>query len=100
MKARKRRHAKKYSAEFRERAVKLVQQYPEKSVKEIADELGMNRFTLSGWLRSSESEHGTVAPPGETLEEKVKRLERENAMLREEREILKKAATFFAKESE
>lgn len=66
----------------------------------IAEELGVTKSTLWNWVRASESEHGTVAPPGETPEEEVKRLRREVAILREEREILKKAATFFAKESE
>ncbi len=59
-------------------------------------------------LKKARAAKAAAAPPaGETLEEKVLRLERENAQLRKERDslemdraILKKAAAFFAKESE
>jgi transposase-like protein len=75
-------------------------------------EPGPTALTLS-WLgmgkRSKKASTKAAAAPvsGETLEEKVARLERENAQLRKERDalqmdraILKKAAAFFAKESE
>lgn len=97
---RKRGKPRRYTPELRAKAVGLAQRYPEKSLKALAEELGVGYDTFVGWVRKADSDHGSVAAPGETLEQKVKRLERENTLLREEREILKKAATFFAKESE
>jgi len=95
-----RRKRNRYTPEFKQRAVALVQRNPDKTLKEIAIELGVSRYALGDWVRRSESEHGTVAPPGETPEQELKRLRKEVERLREEREILKKAATFFAKETE
>jgi transposase len=67
-------------------------------VKEVADQLGLHRETLYGWLRQSEIDAG--GRPGLTTDEKarVKELERENFELRRANEILKSAAAFFGAE--
>jgi transposase len=90
-----------FSEEFKREAVRRVEAR-EHTFSQIARELGINRSLLQLWRKR----YGTQAPPkvsppkpGESLEEENRRLRRENAGLREDREILKKAAAFFAKES-
>ena len=86
-----------YPAEFKAEAVRLYQQ-TDKSMKEVADDLGMSVNSLREWLRRSDSEETVSDVPAETEREELQRLRKENRILREEREILKKATTFFAKE--
>ncbi len=117
---------RKYPPEFKADAIAMVREHPEVSVKEIAARLGVNYWTLGTWYRQDElaRKHGSKKrkppkarrpkaeasgsdPLEETPEQRARRLERENAALRKkveqlemDREILKKAAAFFAKESE
>ena len=90
-----------YPAEFRARAALLVRTSG-KSIPEIARELGVSGEGLRNWVRQVEADAGRGRPSELTTEEKaeLQRLRRENKVLREEREILKKAAAFFARESE
>ena len=90
-----------YPAEFRARAVELVRTSG-KSIPEIARELGISGEGLRGWVRQAEADAGRGRPGDLSTDEKaeLQRLRRENKVLREEREILKKAAAFFARESE
>jgi len=69
-----------------------------KSARHVADELGMPQSVLSRWKCTADNAQKT---PAETLsmEEEVRQLRRENERLRMEREVLKKATAFFAKES-
>ena len=94
---------KRYSEEFRDESVRLVLE-SERSVAEAARELGIRVWTLRGWVkkrrdgsRREQTRQGLV-PRRETLEEEIRRLRREVSVLRQEREILKKAAAYFAKE--
>ncbi len=88
----------KYSEEFRDESVRLVLE-SEKTVAEVARDLGVSVWTLRGWIQKRrEADRSSVPRRPETLEEEVRRLRRENAVLRQEREILKKAAAYFAKE--
>jgi transposase len=89
---------KSYSKEFRGSAVKMVLEQ-RRTVAEAAKNLGVQEGTLRYWLKAHRQRSGMV----ETGEEKALRkrnreLEAENQRLRIEREILKKAAAFFAKE--
>jgi transposase len=88
-----------YPEEFRREAVELVRSSG-RSVNEIAKDLGVSGQSLSTWVKRAEIDAGRA--PGVTTEEReeLRRLRRENRILREEREILKKAAAFFARESE
>ena len=104
-----------YPEDFMEGAVALVRS-SDRSYKQIAEDLGINPCTLRGWYNKAEMAKKLKAKPkvrvvtepaGESAEQKLARLERENERLRKEndrlqmdREILKKAAAFFAKESE
>src|ERR1700722_10072588 len=85
--------------EFAAEAVRLVE-VSGRTQREIARDLGVGLSTLRRWL-DKRREHEIEAPPPERQEDlaaELKRLRRENEILRQEREILKRAATFFAKE--
>ena len=88
-----------YPPEFRAEAIQLARTSG-KPHTVIARELGMSVETLRLWLRQADLDAGKRSD-GLTSEEQeeLRRLRRENRILREEREILKKAAAFFAQES-
>ena len=91
---------KTFTAEFRAEAVRLVRE-GKRGVTAVARELGIGQQTLSRWVRQAEIDEGR-GPEGSltTAErEELQRLRRENKRLQEERDILKKATAFFAKEN-
>lgn len=74
------------------------------TIAEVACDLGINDTTLGNWVKADRAERGEPDATGQvplTAQERAElaRLRRENAVLRQEREILKKAAAFFVKES-
>lgn len=114
---------KNYSEEFRRQAVELYESTPGATVRGIAEDLGIVRGTLRHWLEAYgtgkktasdgtltssplQSKTSTTAFEGETQEQKIARLEAENAALRAqrtklntERDILQRAAKYFAGET-
>lgn len=87
----------RYTRQFKEEAVKLITEQGYKT-SEAARSLDIDAKMLGKWKRDFEAEAaGTRLEPSERDE--LIRLRRENKTLRQEREILKKAAAFFAKES-
>ncbi len=93
----------KYPAEFREQAVELVRA-SDKPLAHVARDLGINDTTLGNWVKADQAERGVPDERGQvpltsSVREELTRLRRENGQLRVEREILKKAAAFFVKES-
>lgn len=94
---------KVYPAEFKREAVAMAQ-LPNAVVEEVARNLGISSGSLHRWMRF-EREKGALAFPGQgkqlltTEQAEIQRLRKENEQLRMEREILKKATAFFAKES-
>ena len=92
---------KQYPEDLKQTAIEMAMQ-SDRSAKAVADELGISPKTLYGWLRHYRQEHGlssTDEPKEESMEAELKRLRRENARLKMEREILKKATAYFAKET-
>lgn len=88
---------KRFTQEFRDEAVRLVLTSGRRQT-EIARDLGLGHSTLERWLSQA---RGGLPPVvgGETPDEELKRLRRENAVLRQERDILKKATAFFVSET-
>ncbi len=88
---------RKFNREFKISAVKMVNEHG-CSVAEAAKNLGVDANSVRGWVAKLSAEPG-MAPAGEgVMAAELRRLRKENARLLMEREILKKAAQFFAKE--
>lgn len=90
---------KQYSAEFKMEAVKRYLSSG-RSLSNVANELGVKPTTLHGWIKKFQESPEVPFPGSGHLrpeDEKLKKLEKENKELKEEIEILKKAAAFFAK---
>jgi transposase len=97
----KKRGRTAYTEEFRREAVRLVEANPDQLV-DIARGLGVSSDSLRSWRRRAEARRdGPIVAPTHvlSLEEENRRLRQENARLAEERDILKKAAAFFAKDA-
>jgi len=95
------RQRRKFSAEYKAETVRLIQRSG-KSIGQIALELGIGETALRRWVEQAEVEAGR-GPEGvlkRSEREELVELRRENRRLRLEREILKKATAFFARESE
>ena len=101
------KRTQEYPADFRTQAVQLAITSC-KSRRVVADELGVGMSTLSKWVKQHHRTSNavqTISPISgltteQALEQEVRRLKRENEVLRQEREILKAATRFFAKENQ
>ena len=95
----KTRGPKAFTEEFRREAVRLAESGAV-SIAQVARDLGIHIETLRAWRRRAKAETEAPATPTiASLEAENRRLQRELATLREEREILKKATAFFAKDA-
>ena len=88
-----------YSLEFRAEAVRLLRSSG-RSVPQLAKELGVSEGSLRNWAAQSDVDAGRAPGLSSDEREELRRLRRENRILTEEREILKKAAAFFASETD
>jgi transposase len=87
-----------YPKEFREGALQLVRE-GERPVAQIAHDLGIAESCLRRWIKQDGLDRGQRDDGLTTREqEELRRLRRENARLKQEKEILRKAAAFFARE--
>ena len=90
---------RKYSAEFKREAVALTRQ-PHVSCRQVAMEIGINPNMLTRWVREAEEGSGRAfSGTGSPRDQELMRLKRELARVKKERDFLKEAATFFARES-
>jgi transposase len=94
---------KTYTAEFKREAVQLADQ-PGSSVLRVAKDLGVSSHSLYAWQKAAKTQgagafpgHGKLALTPE--QEENRRLKKELELVKQERDILKKAVGFFAKES-
>jgi transposase len=86
-----------FTREFKEEAVRMVTEGG-LSIHEVGRRLSVCRTTVGYWVKNAKA--GMLSDRGQTSEEmEVARLRRENAELKMERDILKKAAAYFARES-
>lgn len=96
----KRKPYKTYSREFKLEAIRLASA-GDKPATQVARELGIRVNQLGKWKVQLEREASTGAPAkrGRVPDDQVAQLRRENARLKEENDLLKKAAIYFARES-
>ncbi len=93
-----RRSRRKFSDEFKRDAVEIVRS-SDKSIAEVARELGIYDSSLGSWVRQDQVNRGEREGVSSNDKDRLLELERENARLRMERELLKRAVAFWVKES-
>ena len=95
-----RRQRRQFTDEFKAGAVALVLDQG-KPIPEVARDLDLTESSLRAWVERARADRGRGRPGvlASTEREELARLRKENRELRTERDILKKAAAFFAKES-
>jgi transposase len=95
-----------FSPEFKQEAMRRAAS-GDATVLEVARELGIRADRLREWIAQAQGQgrrrraaaRDAAGTGGRSQDEEIRQLRRENAQLREERDILKKAAAFFARES-
>ncbi len=108
MRETKRMRNSQYTKEFRDETVELIFN-SEKSAVQIARDLGINEKTVYNWIKVYKKEHNIITPINEVknanptsqeeMAKELKKLRAENKLLKQERDILKKATAYFAKET-
>jgi transposase len=88
---------KRYTPEFKAEALRLIES-SERPIREIARHLGVTAKTLHEWVAAVRPDPAVPLTTDERLE--LQQLRRDNARLRMERDILKKATAFFVRENE
>ncbi len=89
----------KYSAEFRADAVALYRCSPGRTVASVAKDLGVNHETLRQWIMAAEKAETPEAVADSAKDAEIARLRKQVRELEQEREILRRAAKYFAGET-
>jgi transposase len=89
---------RKYDSEFREGAVRIVREMG-KPIARVADDLGINPGTLGNWVKKDRIERGDQEGLGVDERARLGFLEKENAELRMERDVLKRSVVLWVKEA-
>jgi len=97
--SKKKRTRRKFTDEYKAEVVRLCQQ-PGKTPNGVAIELGLTPSAVTGWVKQAtvDAGGGGIGALTTSEREELAALRRENRQLRQEREILKRATAFFAKE--
>jgi transposase len=97
----KKKQRRSFTKEFKAEAVRLCK-VGDRSIGKVARDLDLTETALRAWVKQAKVDAGQGPPEALTTAEReeLARLRRENKRLQMERDILKAAATFFAKESE
>jgi transposase len=92
---------KKHTEEFKLEAVKLLETRGERTIGDVASGLGVGESQLHAWRKQYGGAAAAIRKErgGETAEEELKRLRRELAQTRQERDLLKKSIAFFVKDT-
>jgi len=100
MEEKEKRRLRKYTAEFKAEAIALVES-GEKPIAKLAEDLGVPKNSLYSWVSKARPKEESLlkSNPGDS-EKEILRLKQENRLLKMERDILKKATAFFAKENQ
>ena len=88
-----------FSDEFRSEAVKLARE-PDNTMRSVARDLGVSYESVRKWVHQADVDEGRKEGLTTEEREELRRLRKENLRLRQERDILKKAAAFFAREEQ
>jgi len=86
-----------YTSEFKESAVKLAIE-SDQSIVQTAKDLGVNPNTLHTWISKYSKPKAAIERTDEHIYDEIKRLKKELAKVTQERDLLKKATAYFAKE--
>lgn len=92
-----RKERRTFTEEFKREAVRLVETSG-LTIKQVSEDLGVGFSTLTRWLRIYR-DHELLSGPHDDVDKELARLRKENELLRAERDLLKKATAFFAKET-
>lgn len=95
---RERKTRRQFSKQFKAETIALIRTSG-KSLAQVCRDLDLSETAVRRWLAQAEIDDGRREGLTSAEREELVRLRRENRVLREEREILKKAATFFARET-
>lgn len=95
-----RRKRRKFTAEQKAQAVRIYRESG-RSMRQVAEELDVSETSLSRWVQQAKVDESPTPDGPLTTDERTElaRLRRENRVLQQERDFLKKAAAFFAKEN-